>query len=109
MFHMLTCFNLEDGVSIEEFRASLTKFIEHMSAIDLVDSMGPIGRRHHHPIMDTDTERDHEYFFVISFRDRAQCDRSVDYIAPHTEPADSIHTAVYTKVADPIFICWEDL
>jgi len=80
-----------------------------MTEIDLMDSTGPIGRRHRHEVMDTDSERDHEYFFIISFRDRAQCDRAVDHIYRHTEPAESIHKAVYSSIADPIFICWEDL
>lgn len=59
--------------------------------------------------MDTDSERDHQYFFIMSFRDRAQCDRSVEQILLHKEPGASIHQAVYSKVKDEIFICWEDL
>jgi len=59
--------------------------------------------------MDTDGERNHEYFFITTFRDRAQCDQAVDYILPHEEPGEAIHKAVYSKVADPVFICWEDL
>jgi hypothetical protein len=59
--------------------------------------------------MDTDRERNHEYFFIMSFRDRAQCDRAVDYIYRHAEPAEPIHKAVYLSIVDPIFICWEDL
>ena len=109
MFHMLTCFNLKPEVSMEEFRQSLIKFTAHLSEIELVDSTGPIGRRQRHPIMDTDSERDHEYYFIMSFRDRAQCDRSVAYILRHKEPAESIHSAVYSSVKDPIFICGEDL
>jgi hypothetical protein len=45
----------------------------------------------------------------MSLRDRAQCDRSVDYINGHQQPGDGIHRQVYSKVADPVFICWEDL
>ena len=109
MFHMLTCFNLKSGITIDEFQQSLLEFMTHMQKVDLVVSTGPIGRRQRHEIMDTDSERDHEYFFITSFRDRAQCDRSVEYILPHEEPGESSHLAVYSKVSDPVFICWEDI
>ena len=94
---------------MDGFRQSLTDFTAHLGEIELVHSTGPIGRRQRHEVMDTDSERDHEYYFITSFRDRPQCDRSVEYILRHTEPAESIHRAVYSSVKDPIFICWEDL
>lgn len=106
---MLSCFNLEQGSSIDEFRRSVADLTSHLQGLDLVQSTGPIGRRQRDTIMDTDSERDHEYFFIMSFRDRAQCDRAVEYILPHDEPGDSIHRAVYANVRNPVFICWEDL
>ena len=68
MFHMLSCFNLQTGASLDEFRHALAEFTQHLQAIDLVQSTGPVGRRQSNTIMDTDSERDHEYFFyhVIS-------------------------------------------
>ena len=80
MFHMLTCFNLKDEISIAEFGDSLARFSSHLVSLDLLHETGPIGRRQRHPIMDTDSERDHEYFFIMSFRDRAQCDEAVKHI-----------------------------
>lgn len=109
MFHMLSCFNLEPGFEIEEFREALMEFTTHLRTLDLVESTGPVGRRQSNTIMDTDNERDHEYFVTMSFRDRAQCDRSVDYILAHEEPGHSIHLEVYARIVDPVFICWEDL
>ncbi len=109
MFHMLTCFNLKPGITIEEFGKSSAALTKHMQERELLHSTGPIGRRQSNTIMDTDSERNHEYFFITTFLDRAQCDRSVKYILPHEEPGESIHLAVYSKVADPVFICWEDL
>ena len=109
MFHMLTCFNLKPGVSIEKFRQSIQDLADHLEKQDLLHSIGPIGRRQTDTIMDTDEERDHEFFFITSFRDREQCDRSVDYVSPHEEPGESFHNAVNSKVADPVFICWEDI
>ena len=109
MFHMLSCFNLKPGVTTEVFQLSLAAFDEHMKSIGLVQANGCIGRRHRHPVMDTDNERDHEYFFVMTFRDQAQCDRSVEHVYAGEEPGFSIHHEVWQKVDDPIFICWEDI
>ena len=109
MFHMLSCFNLKPGNAIADFRDALASYTEHMRALDLLESTGPVGRRQSNTIMDTDGERDHQFFVTMLFRDRAQCDRSVDYIQSHQQPGDSIHKAVYANIVDPVFICWEDL
>ncbi len=109
MFHMLSCFNLIDGVALNDFREALAALDAHLESLDLVHSTGPIGRRQRHRIMDTDDERNHEFFFIMSFTDRAQCDRSIEYVYSNREPGASIHRAVWHKVADPIFICWEDV
>ena len=80
-----------------------------MQNVGLVESTGPIGQRQSDTKMDTDGERDHEYFVIMSFRDRAQVDAASAHLAPHKEPAESTHHAVYAKVRNQIFICWEDL
>tara|TARA_B100000586_G_scaffold239339_1_gene191538 strand:- start:606 stop:935 length:330 start_codon:yes stop_codon:yes gene_type:complete len=109
MFHMLSCFNLKSGVSINDFKKSLVTLDKHLQDIDLIDSTGSIGRRQRHRIMDTDDERDHKYFFIMTFRDLSQCDRSIDYVYSEEEPGNSIHQAVWHKVDNPVFICWEDI
>ena len=109
MFHMLTCFNLQPKITIEEFSQAIDNLTAHLKTGKLLDSTGPIGRRQRDTIMDTDSERNHEYFVLMSFQDRAQCDRAVEHIRPQGEPGVSIHKAVYSKVLDPIFICWDDL
>ena len=109
MLHMLSCFDLKPGVSINDFRQALAEFSTRLQEADKLLSTGAIGRRFRETIMDTDDERDHEYFFIMSFQDRAQCDRAIEYILPHEEPGESAHNAVYLKVRDPVFICWEDL
>ena len=106
MFHMLSCFNLKPEIRLEEFRQSVAKLDVHLRNIDLIHSIGPIGRRQKGTILDTDSDRQHEFFFVTSFRDRAQSDRAVRYM---TDTEDPLHIAVYSNVKDPIFICWEDL
>ncbi len=75
----------------------------------MVHSTGDIGLRQKDTLMDTDGERDHEYFFIVIFRDRAQCHRAHAYLVPHGEPGESIHKSVYAKVTNQVFICWQDL
>ncbi len=108
MFHMLTCFNLRPGIELGAFRKSLEHYIAHLQRNDLVESNSPIGERRSDTSMDTDGERDHQYFTTTTFLDRAQLDAAYDYIKAHTEPGHSIHHAVYCKLQDPIFICWQD-
>ena len=106
---MLTCFNLEPGNTVADFSQGLAAYTLHMRDLELLESTGPVGRRQHHPVMDTDDVRDHEFFFIMSFRDRAQCDRAVEKIQSLEEPGESIHKAVYANIRDAVFICWEDI
>lgn len=109
MFHFLSCFNLKDDTSLDEFRSALHVLHGHLKDLDLLEETGPIGRRVRHPVMDTDEERDYEYYVVMSYRDQAQCDASVEYIQGHKEPGLGIHDAVNQKIADAVFVCWEDV
>lgn len=109
MFHMLSSFDLQADTTVDEFRQAIAEFGAHMEKAELIQSIGPIGRRQRDTIMDTDDERDHEYFFVTSFRDRAQCDKAAMYIFRHEEPAESIHKTMYSQVRNPVFTCWEDI
>ncbi len=109
MFHMLTCFNLKPGIEIGTFRDAYQRFVEHMRSIDLVVGTSPIGRRQSDTKMDTDGERDHKYFVIMSFRDRAQVDRAFAKLMQHEGTEEIVHQAVYSKAANPIFICWEDM
>ena len=101
--------NLDDGETIEGFVGALDKLNEHLIEADLIVSTGPVGRRQRDTIMDTDEERDHEYFFLMSFRDRAQCDLAVAHMYRKQEPTETLHLAAYRQIEDPVFICWEDL
>ena len=109
MFRMLTCFDLSGDVSLEEFNGALKRFSNDLVDQHLLTSTGPIGRRCRHPIMDTDAERDHEYFFEMCFRDRAQCDEAVKQFQDGRPDMEPDHVALQSMVKDPVFICWEDL
>ena len=109
MFHMLSCFNLKAGEEIDTFRGAFADFTATMKSAGLVEESGPIGRRQSDTPMDTDEERDHEFFVVMTFKDRPQVDAAYAYILKHVEPGEAVHDSVYTRVADPVFICWQDL
>ena len=109
MFHMLTCFDLEPGVGIGEFRAAYSDFVAHLRSIDMVVGTGPVGRRQSDTPMDTDSERDHQYFVIMTFRDRAQVDATYAQFLLRQEPTNSIHHKVQAMMQNPVFICWQDI
>jgi hypothetical protein len=106
---MLSCFDLNPGEEIGMFQSAYAAFVDEMKRIDLVESTGPIGNRQRDTPMDTDDEREHEYFVVMSFCDRQQVDAAYAHIQKHIEPGEAAHDAVYSKVLHPVFICWQDL
>ena len=107
--HMLTSFDLVSGVTIEELGQSVKLYKQHMLEKALCLAMGPIAERQNDTIMDTDNERNHQYFLIGTFEDRAHCDKAVDYILKHEEPDATIHNVVYSKVQNQIFICWQEI
>ena len=109
MFHMLTCFNLKPEIELEAFQSSLNNFVDHMRGVGLVERTSPIGARQSDTAMDTDSERSHAYFFTMTFRNRAQVDEAVALLYKHEGTSEVAHHAVYSKVKDPIFICWQDV
>ena len=109
MLHMLSCFDLKSGEDVGAFRSAYADFVVYMKSVDLVEDGGPIGRRQSDTPMDTDGERDQEYFAIMSFRDRAQVDAAYAYIMKHVEPGEASHNGIYEKTENPIFICWQDL
>jgi hypothetical protein len=108
MFHMLSCFNLKPGEALVAVQQALDASTAHLQEMDMVVSNSPIGLRQSDTPMDTDGERHHQYFTTTTFRDRAQCDASFEYIKAHIEPGFAFHKDVYSRLQDAIFICWED-
>lgn len=109
MFHMLTCFDLKPEHSLEEFQQSLIDYTAHMHELDLVESNSPVGARQADIILDTDDERNQNYFMLMYFRDKAQSDNAVTYIKSREEPIHSIHTKLYSQGENYIFTCWQDV
>ena len=108
MFHLHTSFDLSPDVKIADYRATLERFSSLMKENGLIVAIGPVMERCHHPIMDTDEQRAHQYFFVISFTDREQCDAAVGHIQATHPDSDPVHRAIYIDIIKPIFSCWVD-
>jgi hypothetical protein len=108
MFHMLVCFNLKPGNTIDQFKTAVVNFTDHLRGLDLAQEVSSVGVRESNTPLDTDKERAHQYFVTTSFRDREQSDRVHRYLKQYVEPGESIHREVYSRAADPIFICWRD-
>lgn len=106
MLHMYSSFNLRAGACLDDYRAAVAEFSDLMKAKDLLVDTGPILTRCRHPIMDTDEQRDHEYFFVMTFRDRKQCDAAVEHIKTVNPESDALHRAIQDDIVDPVFTCW---
>jgi len=108
MFHMLSCFKLNAPTALETLQDDLKVYAEHLKDQDLLHALGPIGERQSDTILDTDDNRDHTHFMIMTFKDRAQSDRAVKYIFSGEDPADSLHRSVYKNLVDPVFVCWQD-
>ena len=108
MFHLHSSFDLAPDVRIDDYRTTLTRFSAVRKDKGLIVETGPVMERCRHPIMDTDEDRGHQYFFEISFTDREQCDAAVRHIQAAKPDSDSVHRAIYQDIIKPIFCCWVD-
>ena len=108
MLHLHTSFDLTPDTQISDYKAVLERFSTDMQERGLLHSTGPVLERCKHPIMDTDEERGHRYFFVMSFTDREQCDAAVRHIQSADPDSDPAHRAIYKDIICPIFSCWAD-
>ena len=108
MIHMLSAFDLKPGQDFEAFRQAYAAFVEDIRAADMIASAGPLGKRVADTPMDTDNDRTHQYFSIMSFRDRAQLDAAYAYIEQRARPATGTHLTMYRKVTESVFLCWGD-
>lgn len=106
--YLHSSFDLADGVSLDDYKEVLRDFTASMKSSGLIVDTGPILQRSRHPIMDTDEDRGQQYFFVMTFTDREQCDAAVRHIQAARPGGDPAHRAVYQDIMRPIFSCWVD-
>lgn len=106
--YLHSSFDLAEGTSLAQYRAALAEFTAVMKSRNLLVDTGPILERCRHPIMDTDDERGHQYFYVITFSDLEQCNAAVKHIRAADPSTDPAHRAIYGNIIGPIFSCWVD-
>ena len=108
MIHMLSAFNLKPDEDFADFKAAYALFIADIKAAGIIESAGPLGRRVSDTPMDTDDDRDYQYFSVMRFRDRQQLDAAYDHIKALSKPATTTHLAVHRRITSSVFLCWRD-
>ncbi|MEM6679205.1 MAG: DUF6614 family protein [Pseudomonadota bacterium] len=108
MFHMHSVFDLKPQVSPACFEAAWDALIAHLMAADLVVSGSALSERRSSSPLDTDEDRGHSFFIVMTFRDKAQSDAAYAAIEAHVEPTAHLHVTVLGMVTEAIFTCWED-
>lgn len=110
MIHMLSKFDLNTQTSFGEFEHRYLRFVAAIRDLDLIESAGSIGRRVSDTPMDTAGDQEPEFLTLMSFRDRAQLDAAYEYLlsANDGSGAKISHNDVFSLVANPVFICWQD-
>ena len=108
MFFMMSSFNLKPGISLHDFEGCLKVFAHHMQSENLIESIGSLCIRESDTPMDTDDQRNQKFWFLTRFQDKAQCDRSYDYILQAHGESKKLHDDVYLKVTDAMFVCFAD-
>lgn len=106
---MLAIFDLAPGLEVAEFGRAFADYTAHMRALDLVEGASPIGRRHADTILDTDDERSQQFAVTMTFRSGEQSDRAIAYIESGAEPGRSLHRRVYSRIENPVFMCFEEV
>ncbi|MFK7733296.1 MAG: hypothetical protein AB8B48_16875 [Pseudomonadales bacterium] len=109
MFVMLSSFNLRDGETVETCQTAIQEFGRHMHQQQMLVSVGPLGMRVANTPMDTDDDRQLNYYFLSYFESREQSDHAYKLIQQGVEPSVSIHRAMISKVRDAVFTCWNEI
>lgn len=106
--HMLSAFNLRRGHDVDEFAEVYASFVEELYEADLIIDAQPMGRRVSDTPMDTDEDRTHQFFTILTFRNRAHLDKAYAHIEDRMRTVTSEHLDMYSRTSDAIFTCWQD-
>ena len=106
--HLLSAFDLREGVDEAVFIDAYRRFVQELYEADLIVDAQPIGRRVSDTPMDTDDERAHQFFTILTFRDRAHMDAAYAHIEARMRAVTGEHAAMYARTANQIFTCWQD-
>ncbi len=92
-YHMFFGFDLKDGISLDEARASMEALSDTLRTADLILDASPIAKRNRHPVLDTASNIEATYFAQMRFRDRKQADAAVKEIYAHQGAVETAHVA----------------
>lgn len=106
--HLLSAFDLRRGQDAESFAEIYGTFVRELYEADLIVDARPMGRRVSDTPMDTDEERDHQFFTILTFRDRAHMDAAYAHIEARMRAVTGEHLDMYSRTANQIFTCWQD-
>ncbi|MEO0369857.1 MAG: DUF6614 family protein [Pseudomonadota bacterium] len=106
--HLLSAFDLRRGTDAAQFAEAYRVFVQELYDADLIVDARPMGRRVSDTPMDTDEDRDHQFFTILTFRDRAHMDGAYAHIEARMRRATAEHAAMYARTANTIFTCWQD-
>ncbi len=108
MIHMLSSFEIKPSEDEAAFKTIYAEFVEDLIKDDLIASSSPIGTRVSDTPMDTDDDRAHTHFSVMSFRDRTQLNHAYAYMLHRRATATDSHHGMYTRITNSVFLCWQD-
>lgn len=100
-------FNLAPGTPLSTLDAALSDFAERLIAKGLLTSITPIGVRHRHPVLDTASMVEPDYFATMHFAGRAQADTAVTHFYGPPGATEDLHRSVIALTRDAIFLCYE--
>ena len=106
--HLLSAFDLRPGVAEQSFTEAYATFVQELYDADLIIDAHPMGRRVSDTPMDTDNERAHQFFTILTFRNRAHMDAAYAHIEARMRAVTGEHAAMYARTANQIFTCWQD-
>ncbi|MEO0752687.1 MAG: DUF6614 family protein [Pseudomonadota bacterium] len=106
--HLLSAFDLRPGVDEDTFTDAYGTFVRELYDADLIADARPMGRRITDTPMDTDEERSHQFFTILTFRNRAHMEAAYAHIEARMRAVTGEHAAMYARTANTIFTCWQD-
>ncbi|MEL7254982.1 MAG: DUF6614 family protein [Pseudomonadota bacterium] len=106
--HLLSTFDLRPGQDEASFTEAYRVFVQELYDADLIIDARPMGRRVSDTPMDTDEDRNHQFFTILTFRDRAHMDAAYAHIEARMRAVTGEHAAMYARTANQIFTCWQD-
>jgi len=96
-------FNLKDGVRDTEFAQNVRSFLDHLKELDSI-----AGYRISQRKLGLGPPQLPLWHITIDFENLAQMDSAFSYVASRSEPVESFHHAVNSKVQDIFFALYRD-